>query len=135
MCKYPTSEFEKTRITLLESIKKFREQDFLYQANGMSIIEHLLNLCNLEQSILTDNASQSITPQKNRDLLSQEQQIMPPQVIHHLASLRHKTLHKLQNDQDEYNNNKVLYRKLLDEEEKIIDKINEMSKLNNKGHH
>ena len=132
MDKNPTSEFEKTRTNLLELIKNFREQDFLYQTNGISIIEHLLNLCNLEQKILTGNVSQNITPQKNRDLLSQEQQIMPPQVIHHLASLRHKTLKRLQNNHNEYIKKKVLYNKLLDEEEKIIDKINEMAKIENK---
>ncbi len=132
MHKNPTSEFEKTRTNLLELIKKFREQDFLYQTNGISIIEHLLNLCNLEQNILTGNVSQNITPQKNRDLLSQEQQIMTPQVIHHLASLRHKTLNRLQKNHNEYINKKVLYNKLLDEEEKIIDKINEMAKTENK---
>ena len=98
--KQHTSEFEKTRANLLELIKNFREQDFFYKYDGISIIEHLLNLCHLEQKIL-NNKSQRITTSQNRDLLSQENHIMPPQVIHHLASLRHETLNRLQKNQNE----------------------------------
>ncbi|MFB0900402.1 MAG: hypothetical protein QMB22_00115 [Dehalococcoidia bacterium] len=119
-------DFTETRVSLLKAMSKFREEDFIFSFDGTTIIDKLLELCDLEINILPNtNKPLVINKQikQEKDLLAPKQVIMPPQVIHHLASIRHGTINYLSVQETISEDKSSQFNKLILHEKAIIDKI------------
>ncbi|PZC40613.1 MAG: hypothetical protein DK305_000589 [Chloroflexi bacterium] len=67
-------DFTETRVSLLKAMSKFREEDFIFSFDGTTIIDKLLELCDLEINILP-NTNKPLVINKQ---IKQEKDLLAP---------------------------------------------------------